>query len=334
MAADEDDFDWMEAAPEPPEPNAETLPEPFALAQLLPLEGAPPTDGADGYTLGMVRASLAGAFANIPHCDGSLVDSADRPVLRWVLGETFGGGNSRASAIPRLAGRVVVGATEAMPPGTVDRERHAIAMRYLVCVEGLGPDVLSPPDAPLIGQVVPYAGGPVPRGWMAAEGQLLPIRGNERLYSYVGNGFGGDGMTRFALPDLRGRVAVGSGRLASGRSIEVGERIDAAADGIPALALGFHLIHSGAWLAPDADRLDQPFVGEVMMLAARARVEAGVPLDGRRLIARSSGMLANVLEVRADPATGGVIDLPDLAGRALAGVAEARVAAARTGGFG
>ena len=42
-----------------------------------------------------------------------------------------------------------------------------------------------------------------PRGWAAAEGQLLPINQNTALFSLLGTQFGGDGRTTFALPDLR-----------------------------------------------------------------------------------------------------------------------------------
>ncbi|WP_418512915.1 phage tail protein [Corallibacter sp.] len=50
------------------------------------------------------------------------------------------------------------------------------------------------------------------RGWMSCEGQLLPINQNAALYSLLGTTYGGDGVTTFALPDLRGRVPVGIGQ--------------------------------------------------------------------------------------------------------------------------
>lgn len=49
------------------------------------------------------------------------------------------------------------------------------------------------------------------RGWMACEGQLLPISQNQALFSLLGTTYGGDGRTTFGLPDLRGRVPVGYG---------------------------------------------------------------------------------------------------------------------------
>lgn len=51
-----------------------------------------------------------------------------------------------------------------------------------------------------------------PRGWAFCYGQLLPIAQNQALFSLLGTTYGGDGRTTFALPDLRGRCAVGMGQ--------------------------------------------------------------------------------------------------------------------------
>lgn len=61
---------------------------------------------------------------------------------------------------------------------------------------------------PFIGEIRLFANGYAPRGWMFCEGQILPINTNQALYSLLGNVYGGDGQTTFALPDLRGRVPV------------------------------------------------------------------------------------------------------------------------------
>ena len=52
-----------------------------------------------------------------------------------------------------------------------------------------------------------------PKGWAWCDGQLLPLSQNTALFSLLGTTFGGDGLTTFALPDLRGRtpIHVGSG---------------------------------------------------------------------------------------------------------------------------
>ncbi|MGB3627715.1 MAG: tail fiber protein, partial [Henriciella sp.] len=67
------------------------------------------------------------------------------------------------------------------------------------------------PD-PYIGEVAIYPYNFCPRSWMPAHGQLLPISQYSALFSLYGTTYGGDGRTTFALPDLRGRVIVGTGQ--------------------------------------------------------------------------------------------------------------------------
>jgi microcystin-dependent protein len=50
-----------------------------------------------------------------------------------------------------------------------------------------------------------------PRGWVQCNGQLLQKRHNEALFALIGTTYGGDGITTFALPDLRGRTPVNVG---------------------------------------------------------------------------------------------------------------------------
>ena len=52
----------------------------------------------------------------------------------------------------------------------------------------------------------------VPGGWMACNGQLLPISQNTALFSILGTTYGGDGRTTFALPNLQGKVALNPGQ--------------------------------------------------------------------------------------------------------------------------
>jgi microcystin-dependent protein len=50
-----------------------------------------------------------------------------------------------------------------------------------------------------------------PKGWAFCNGQQLPINQNQALFSLLGTTYGGNGQTTFALPDLRGRVAIHEG---------------------------------------------------------------------------------------------------------------------------
>lgn len=61
---------------------------------------------------------------------------------------------------------------------------------------------------PFLGEIRLYPYGFTPAGWAACNGQTLPINSNQALFSILGIMYGGDGVTNFALPDLRGRVPV------------------------------------------------------------------------------------------------------------------------------
>ena len=64
---------------------------------------------------------------------------------------------------------------------------------------------------PFIGEIRSFAFGVVPDGWAPCNGQLLPIAQNQALYAILGNTYGGDGRTTFALPNLQGRAPVHPG---------------------------------------------------------------------------------------------------------------------------
>lgn len=64
---------------------------------------------------------------------------------------------------------------------------------------------------PFIAEIKMFAGTFAPQGWFFCDGSLLPIAQYSVLFSLLGNNFGGDGVTNFALPDLRGRVPVHAG---------------------------------------------------------------------------------------------------------------------------
>jgi microcystin-dependent protein len=55
-----------------------------------------------------------------------------------------------------------------------------------------------------------FAGNFAPRFWLFCNGQILSISQNTALFALLGTTYGGNGQTTFAVPDLRGRVAVGA----------------------------------------------------------------------------------------------------------------------------
>ncbi|MBR9764904.1 MAG: phage tail protein [Rhodobacteraceae bacterium] len=64
---------------------------------------------------------------------------------------------------------------------------------------------------PFLGEIRMVGFNFPPRGWAFCDGQILPIAQNQSLYSILGTTYGGDGISTFALPDLRGRTPVHKG---------------------------------------------------------------------------------------------------------------------------
>ena len=60
-----------------------------------------------------------------------------------------------------------------------------------------------------IGQVMMAGFNFAPRNSAFCNGQLFAINQNTALFSLLGTQYGGNGITTFALPDLRGRTPVG-----------------------------------------------------------------------------------------------------------------------------
>jgi len=62
-----------------------------------------------------------------------------------------------------------------------------------------------------VGSIFSFGFNFAPYGWAQCNGQLMPISQNEALFALIGTTYGGDGVTTFALPNLQGRVAIGTG---------------------------------------------------------------------------------------------------------------------------
>jgi microcystin-dependent protein len=62
-----------------------------------------------------------------------------------------------------------------------------------------------------MGMIMPVAFNYAPQGWLVCDGSTLSISQFSALYALLGTTYGGDGVTSFKLPDLRGRTVLGSG---------------------------------------------------------------------------------------------------------------------------
>lgn len=77
---------------------------------------------------------------------------------------------------------------------------------------------------PMLGEICTFAFNFCPKGYADTAGQLMPISQNQALFSLLGTTYGGDGITNFALPDLRGRTVVDAGAGVGLTPIAVGEQ--------------------------------------------------------------------------------------------------------------
>ncbi|WP_186327885.1 InlB B-repeat-containing protein [Paenibacillus xylanexedens] len=88
---------------------------------------------------------------------------------------------------------------------------------FLIGLSGLwnNPNIIQQAHAaaaePYLGEIRLFPYSAVPTGWMPARGQTLSLSQNTALYSLLGNKYGGDGKSTFALPDLTHTAPEGMG---------------------------------------------------------------------------------------------------------------------------
>jgi microcystin-dependent protein len=81
---------------------------------------------------------------------------------------------------------------------------------------------------PYIGEIRLFAGTFAPKGWLLCDGTYYDINRYQNLYSIITEIYGGDGHSKFAVPDLRGRAPIQWGKgddLATG--YEIGKKAGA-----------------------------------------------------------------------------------------------------------
>ena len=63
-----------------------------------------------------------------------------------------------------------------------------------------------------VGEIRMFAGNYAPQGWFICDGSALDINSYTPLFALIGTTYGGNGVSTFNLPDLRGRVPVHQGQ--------------------------------------------------------------------------------------------------------------------------
>lgn len=77
---------------------------------------------------------------------------------------------------------------------------------------------------PFVGEIQMVAFPFAPVGFALCDGSLLPVSQYPALYSLIGAAYGGDGVTTFALPDLRGRSPVSAGNGPGLEPVHIGQK--------------------------------------------------------------------------------------------------------------
>ncbi len=244
---------------------------------------------------------------------------------------------------PRADAEVTGTTGGGQPLGNV---QPSLALNYIVRTD---------PSSTELGRVSLFAGAfRVPAGWSLAEGQVLNIADNPALYGVLGNTYGGDGVNTFALPDLRGRTAIGQGQgpgltnqlLGEATGVEevalTKDQLPAHAHGLPAggmtdgtgggqpfqnmqpsLALNYTLTTNGFFPSAEGGSGSGTFIGEIRMNAGPNDPPYRVSATGQLLLVAHNTILYPILGGNRYGGDGvSTIAAPDLRGRAPIGVGQ------------
>lgn len=127
-----------------------------------------------------------------------------------------------------------------------------------------------------------------PVNWALCDGARLPIQQNQALYALVAH-FGTDSKTFFNLPDLRGRVPIHAGGLAT---------VQGQAEGVEAVRVAISQTppHSHGMLASTQDGTTQTATNKMIGTSAPAGGRAAAPKiygQGGTVVALNSGTIAS-----------------------------------------
>jgi len=114
------------------------------------------------------------------------------------------------------AGNVGIGTTTPAKVLHVDAQSDSVRLENLAGSGGLlGVDNFGniyKTTASPVGSVQMFAGSSAPSGWISCDGTAISRTTYAALFAIIGTTYGvGDGSTTFNLPDMQGRIPVGSG---------------------------------------------------------------------------------------------------------------------------
>lgn len=253
--------------------------------------------------------------------------------LYEVLGTTYGGDGESTFALPDLRGRTPVhpGEGAGLRKVTLGQKLGAdkaaavvgeeegvtiqpyLALRFVIAIDGLHPSLGNQADS-LPREIRLFAGKEAPNGWTFCNGQQLAS---------------GDGKTKYAVPDLRGRAAMhigvgpASDEVAIGES-RGGERAASATDPARTVltqpGLGIHYMTKAA---ASADVSDAEEHADILRRISIARAQISVFLRRQREYDAEEERIAAELKLLAlDPDTKNATGEPETLRARLTAIGE------------
>ena len=291
------------------------------MAQVFAIHGPypdPAMQGAQG-TLAMVRTLAADYDAfGAPDCFGQSVPIAPNQPLFQLIGTLYGGDGQVNFALPDLRGRVALGGGPGQPP-----VQGALSMTYLIAARIESPIQFQWPP---LGSIALYAAdasaGPLPGGWLPADGSLLPVTQYPELFNAIGTSFGGDGQTNFMLPSLGGAAPIGTGQGNLLPPVPLGLRFDAGgAWTFAGTGLNYLINLNGVTPSPGPGWLPgrEPMITEVIAYAGIQIPDGWMDAAGQLLPIAEYGMLFQLLGTRYGGDGQTNFALPNLSGMMITG---------------
>ena len=130
-----------------------------------------------------------------------------------------------------------------------------------------------------LGQIIGVGFKFAPVGWAVCDGSLLSISGNEGLFSLLGTRYGGDGITTFAIPDLRGRIPIHQGQGVGLSNYDLGQKGGGETQGLLEMNIGSHT-HTLMAAAPPAEPTVSPDPGPTRALTTNQNAKVNLYGEG------------------------------------------------------
>lgn len=297
-------------------------------------------------------------ISGMVNANGGPVDLHKNGGFFLTLNGVFGKGGFAKSDAPNFSKSLPIGSSAPTGDGNVGQvtgaskqsvsEKHVSAelgggdlpventqpsqyVHYAICAT-------APDDAaargPAVGQVTAFAAQNLNAdGWLFADGSVLKIADYLDLFEAIGATYGGDGITTFGLPDLRGAAVIGAGTSEHGVSFELGQKAvpeatavgsehlpDPTGDGQPlnniqeSIALNYIIRIDGSFPSEYAIDDAEPVLGEIVAFAGDTPPDGYVFAHGQSVNVTDNPELFTLLGFRFGGDYRSVFHLPDLRG--------------------